>query len=68
MAGIGFTLRRVLAGRSLSHMLRAYGAGAMVSSGPWALSILALALIGVCARRELGRSQRDLFFGAGTHV
>lgn len=47
MAGIGFELRKVLRKDTLLSYIEAYGLAAVVGSGPWVLSILALLLIGL---------------------
>ncbi len=47
MAGIGFELRKILKKDSLTSVIQAYGIAAIVSSGPWVLSIMALLLIGL---------------------
>ncbi len=47
MAGIGFELRKILKKDSLTSVIQAYGIAAIVSSGPWVLSIMALLLIGI---------------------
>ncbi|MDX1525876.1 MAG: exopolysaccharide Pel transporter PelG [Pseudidiomarina maritima] len=47
MAGIGFELRKVLRKNTLLSYLEAYGLAAIIGSGPWALSIIALLLIGI---------------------
>lgn len=47
MAGIGFELRRILKKNTLLSYLEAYGLAAVVGSGPWVLSILALMVIGM---------------------
>jgi len=50
VAGVGFSLR-ALAGRpGYAGMLHLYGAAALVSSGPWLLSVTALLLIGLLGR------------------
>ncbi|MFN3430298.1 MAG: exopolysaccharide Pel transporter PelG [Candidatus Sericytochromatia bacterium] len=46
MAGIGFTLRRMLDQGGLSGPLKAFGAAMVLASGPWVASSLALALMG----------------------
>ena len=66
MAGIGFTLNRILQKRTYRSTFTAYGYAALISSGPWVLSILSLALLGFFttgSRRELA-----LFYVAVTHV
>src|SRR6476469_3569538 len=47
MAGIGFELRKILKRDSLLSMLRAYSFAAVISSGPWVLSIVGILIIGV---------------------
>lgn len=47
MAGIGFQLRKILAKDRYSATLRAYFYAGMVSSGPWALSIISVMVIGL---------------------
>ncbi|MEO2267396.1 exopolysaccharide Pel transporter PelG [Pseudoalteromonas pernae] len=47
MAGIGFELRRILQKNTLLSYLEAYGLAAVVGSGPWVLSIIALMVIGM---------------------
>ncbi|GLS84088.1 exopolysaccharide Pel transporter PelG [Paraferrimonas haliotis] len=47
MAGIGFELRRILKKNTLLSYVEAYGLAAVVGSGPWVLSILALLVIGI---------------------
>ena len=46
MAGIGFELRRILKKDSILSMAKAYGYSAMLSSGPWVISIVAILLVG----------------------
>lgn len=46
MAGIGFQLRKILAKDTYSATLRAYLYAGMISSGPWALSIISVMVIG----------------------
>ncbi len=53
MAGVGFSLRRLYRGESYGEMIRLYGTAAMISSGPWLISILTLLLIGVLGWRLL---------------
>lgn len=47
MAGIGFRLQRILASNSYGSLAAAYGYSAIISSGPWMLSMLSLVLIGL---------------------
>ena len=47
MAGIGFELRKILRRDNLTSLLQAYTFAAVISSGPWVLSIIGILLIGV---------------------
>lgn len=47
MAGIGFELRRFLEKDSYLGLLQAYGCAALISSGPWVLSIFGVVAIGI---------------------
>jgi len=46
MAGIGFELRKVLKRDKLASIVKAYGYAAMLSSGPWVVSIIAIIAVG----------------------
>lgn len=46
MAGIGFELRRILKKKSLFSLAKVYGYSAMLSSGPWVISIVAILFVG----------------------
>ncbi len=46
MAGIGFELRRILKPNSLISMAKVYGYSAILSSGPWVISIVAIIFVG----------------------
>jgi len=68
MAGIGFELRKILAKPGYLNTLRAYGYAALISSGPWVLSIVSLALLGVVCRGMASAQQLELVFAAVTYV
>lgn len=51
MAGIGFELRRMLKKESLSGKLQGYTFAAIIGSGPWVLSIIAILAIGMLNTR-----------------
>ena len=57
MAGIGFQLRKILAKETYSSTLRAYLYAGMISSGPWALSILSVMVIGLLSLSYLVPAQ-----------
>ena len=47
MAGIGFELRRLLEKEALSAKIQAFAFSAIIGSGPWILSIIAILAIGM---------------------
>jgi uncharacterized membrane protein len=47
MAGIGFELRKILSRRGYTQLLEAYIYAGVISSGPWLISIVGIALIGM---------------------
>lgn len=61
MAGIGFRLKRLLAEDSYGGWLRAHVYGAVVSSGPWLMSICALGALALFTRELLVLGDHDLF-------
>src|SRR5262245_55630014 len=46
MAGIGFELRKLLERESLTGVVQAYAYAAIISSGPWVLSIIGILVVG----------------------
>ncbi len=46
MAGIGFELRKILKNNSLISLTKVYGYSAILSSGPWVISIIAIIIVG----------------------
>src|SRR6185295_9817395 len=46
MAGIGFELRKLLERDSLTGLAQAYAYAAVISSGPWVLSIIGILFVG----------------------
>jgi uncharacterized membrane protein len=55
MAGIGFELRKVLQADRILSLTKVYGYSAVLSSGPWAISILAIILIGFIDISSFGK-------------
>lgn len=47
MAGIGFELRKILKEDSLLSLFKVYGYAAVLSSGPWIISILSIIFVGI---------------------
>ncbi|MDF1878381.1 exopolysaccharide Pel transporter PelG [Sulfurimonas sp. SAG-AH-194-C20] len=54
MAGIGFELRKILNEDRLLSFAKVYGYSAILSSGPWVISILAIVLVGFINLAHLG--------------
>lgn len=53
MAGIGFELKKLVSQDNYTGLIRAYGYAAVISSGPWVISILAVFLIGLLTFDEV---------------
>jgi uncharacterized membrane protein len=68
MAGIGFRIQRILHKNSISSVLQAYGYAALVSSGPWILSIISLAILGLIIAGVIGKEASESLFVTITHV
>lgn len=60
MAGIGFELRKILKEDRLLSLTKVYGYSAILSSGPWVVSILAIVLVGFINVSNFGESS-DVF-------
>ncbi|WP_027722078.1 exopolysaccharide Pel transporter PelG [Maridesulfovibrio zosterae] len=61
MAGIGFELRRMLLKDSYLAEMSAYLYAAMVSSGPWLMSVLCLAVLGLYSYSGFSQFDQDIF-------
>lgn len=61
MAGIGFELKKILNRQTFLGDLTAYLYAAMVSSGPWLMSIVSLAVLGAYQGAGLTRLDHALF-------
>lgn len=68
MAGIGFQLTKLMQKRTLASGLHAYGFAALIGSGPWVLSMVTLAALGLVLNRTGQTGDLDLFFVAVTHI
>ncbi len=53
MAGVGLMLRRLDPHDSFGGWIRVYGAAALISSGPWLLSILGILVVGLFAQSRV---------------
>jgi len=60
MAGIGFELRKILREDRLLSLAKVYGYSAILSSGPWVVSIVAILLIGFINLANYG-SHSDVY-------
>jgi len=56
MAGIGFELRKILKEDRLLSLGKVYGYSAILSSGPWVVSIIAIILVGFINLSNFGES------------
>lgn len=61
MAGIGFRLKRLLQDDVTGGWIRAHVYGAVVSSGPWLLSVVTLATLSALARSVVADADQDVF-------
>ncbi len=61
MAGIGFELRRMLGKDSYLSEMSAYLYAAMVSSGPWLMSVLCLSVLGLYSYSGFTRLDQEIF-------
>ncbi len=69
MAGIGFELKRILKKGTLSSMLETYTISAVLSSGPWVISMIVMMLIGfVSFAISNAQSQTNEFQSIVTYV
>lgn len=68
MAGIGFELRRLTAKRHYTGLLHAYASAALLSAGPWIISILSLMLLTWLLHRALPADSVRLITSSITHV
>ena len=68
MAGIGFELRRLANRRDYTGQLQAYGSAAVVSAGPWIISILSLMLVTWLLDTVLRPDDLRLLTSSITHV
>jgi len=59
MAGIGFQLRQILEEKSLASVFKAFGYSAVLSSGPWVISMIIILGIGLSNIYLFGANQED---------
>jgi polysaccharide biosynthesis protein PelG len=70
MAGIGFELRRLLKKKSLAGKIEAYAFAAIIGSGPWVVSIVAILVVGLLniSQRSSSSSSVDEFQVSVTYL
>jgi len=68
MAGIGFQLTKLMRPRTFTGLFKAYGYAALIGSGPWVLSMITIAILGLLLHRFGGRGDLELFFVTVTHI
>ncbi|MCK5796928.1 MAG: exopolysaccharide Pel transporter PelG [Deltaproteobacteria bacterium] len=68
MAGIGFELRRILAEDTFTSMVKGYLYSTVISSGPWLMSVLSLAGLGVFSVSFLGFQERQTFASTVVYI
>ncbi len=68
MAGIGFQLRKMLAGESFIDHLRAYAYAGVIITGPWLISILSIVGLTALFSRFMPNEDLQLFSTSITYV
>ena len=68
MAGIGFELKRILAEDTYSSMVKGFFYSTVISAGPWLMSVLCLAGLGIYSVAFLGFEERQLFSSAVVYI
>ena len=68
MAGIGFELRRLNRNNTLLGTIRAYGASGLITSGPWIISILSIAVLSVLLAKFTSAHDRNVILSSVTHI
>lgn len=68
MAGIGFELRRLKRDDTFLGTLQAYSASGIITSGPWIISIISIAILSVLLQNLTETNHRLLILSTVTHV
>lgn len=68
MAGIGFELQKAVHEDSYLAQVRGYLYAAVISAGPWLLSVVALGVLGIVSAAFLPREATALFAATITHT
>jgi polysaccharide biosynthesis protein PelG len=61
MAGIGFELKKILKKGTFSSELQAYLYAALISSGPWLMSVICLGILGILKGTGLSGREHEIF-------
>ncbi len=61
MAGIGFELKKILKKGTYLSEFEAYLYGALVSSGPWLMSVICLGILGILKGTSLSNQEHEIF-------
>ncbi|MDR4505565.1 MAG: exopolysaccharide Pel transporter PelG [Candidatus Scalindua sp.] len=61
MAGIGFELKKILKRDTFLSEFKAYFYAALVSSGPWLMSVVCLGILGITKGTGLSYSEHEIF-------
>lgn len=61
MAGIGFQLRRILDRDTYFASIKAYLYSALISSGPWLITIVAIGIVGVVQVGQISSHESEIF-------
>jgi len=61
VAGIGFELKRILAEDTYTSLVKGFLYSTVISAGPWLMSVLSLAALGVFSVAFLGFEERQTF-------
>lgn len=68
MAGIGFELRRLKRNDTFLGTLKAYTASGLITSGPWIISIISIAILSLLLQNMIADRERLLILSSVTHV
>jgi polysaccharide biosynthesis protein PelG len=68
VAGVGFELRQAIHGDNHLSAIRGYLYAAVISAGPWLLSVVTLSLLGLIATSFLSQHATVLFAATITHT
>lgn len=61
MAGIGFKLQKILSDQTYSGSIKGYFFAAVITSGPWILSVIGVGLLGIASPLLVGVEKSEIF-------